>query len=85
MTRDSRGKGDNPGGHTGTELTVPHDLQIELNDDPAAAAAFAALPYSHRREYVDWILAAKRPETRARRIEKTIEMITAGAGPRATR
>ena len=57
------------------EMPVPHDLQIELNDDPAAAAAFAALPYSHKHEYIDWILAARRPQTRATRIEKAIKML----------
>jgi uncharacterized protein YdeI (YjbR/CyaY-like superfamily) len=53
------------------EIPVPHDLQIELHDDPEAGAAFAALPPSHRREYIDWILEAKRPEARMRRVEET--------------
>ena len=58
-----------------TEIPVPHDLQIELHDDPEAAAAFAALPPSHRREYIDWILEAKRPETRMRRVEETARRV----------
>lgn len=57
------------------EIPVPHDLQIELHDDPEAAAAFAALPPSHRREYVDWILSAGRPETRTRRVEETVRRV----------
>ena len=57
------------------EIPVPHDLQIELHDDPEAEAAFTALPPSHRREYIDWILAAKRPDTRARRVEQTAERV----------
>jgi uncharacterized protein YdeI (YjbR/CyaY-like superfamily) len=61
-----------------TEMSVPHDLQIELNDDPPASIAFDALPYSHQREYIDWILQAQRPETRARRVERTIEMLKLG-------
>jgi len=32
--------------------------------------AFDAMSYSHRKEYVVWIGAAKKPETRLRRIEK---------------
>jgi uncharacterized protein YdeI (YjbR/CyaY-like superfamily) len=59
------------------EIPVPHDLQIELHDDPAAEAAFAALPPSHRREYIDWILEAKHPETRARRVEETARRVKA--------
>ncbi|MGE5228324.1 MAG: YdeI/OmpD-associated family protein [Deltaproteobacteria bacterium] len=57
------------------EIPVPHDLQIELHDDSEAAAAFAALPPSHRREYIDWILEARRPETRARRVEETARRV----------
>jgi uncharacterized protein YdeI (YjbR/CyaY-like superfamily) len=57
------------------EIPVPHDLQIELHDDPEAAAAFMALPPSHRREYIDWILSARRPETRARRVEETARRV----------
>lgn len=64
------------------EIAVPHDLQIALHDDPEAAAAFAALPFSHQREYVDWILEARRPDTRARRIEQTVERVKAGAAGR---
>ena len=64
--------------HGHTELPVPHDLQIELHDDPEAEAAFAALPPSHRREYIDWILGARLPETRARRVEQTAERVKRG-------
>ena len=64
------------------EMAVPHDLQTALHDDPQAAEAFAGLPFSHQREYVDWILEARRPETRARRIEQTVERVKASAGRR---
>ena len=57
------------------EIPVPHDLQIELHDDPEAAAAFAALPPSHQREYIDWIISARRPETRMRRVEETARRV----------
>lgn len=62
------------------EIAVPHDLQIALHDDPLAGDAFAALPFSHQREYVDWILGARTPETRARRIEKTLQIVRERAG-----
>lgn len=57
------------------EIAVPHDLQIELHDDSEAAAAFLQLPPSHQREYVDWIVSAKRPETRAHRVEETVRRV----------
>jgi uncharacterized protein YdeI (YjbR/CyaY-like superfamily) len=56
-------------------LPAPHDLQIELHDDPEAAEAFAALPPSHQREYIDWINSARRPETRARRAKETARRV----------
>ena len=68
MSRDDEGRGERA---PRAEIPVPHDLQIELHDDPEAAAAFAALPPSHRREYIDWVLEAKRPETRLRRVAET--------------
>jgi len=73
MTTDGGGRG-----FPHAEIPVPHDLQIELHDDPEAEAAFAALPQSYRREYVDWILEARRPETRARRVEETARRVKGG-------
>ena len=35
--------------------------------------AFDSMSYSHRKEYVDWIVAAKKPETRDRRVQKARE------------
>ncbi|HZL63717.1 MAG TPA: YdeI/OmpD-associated family protein [Thermoleophilia bacterium] len=58
------------------EMAVPHDLQIALHDDPAAEAAFEKLPYSHQREYIDWILEARRADTRARRVDETVRALT---------
>jgi uncharacterized protein YdeI (YjbR/CyaY-like superfamily) len=57
------------------EIAVPHDLQLALHDDPEAEEAFTALPFSHQREYIDWILEARRPDTRARRVEQTVERV----------
>jgi uncharacterized protein YdeI (YjbR/CyaY-like superfamily) len=58
--------------------TVPDDLQRELDRDPRAAAAFDALD-SHNRYAIIWRLNdAKRSETRARRLEKYVEMLRRG-------
>jgi uncharacterized protein YdeI (YjbR/CyaY-like superfamily) len=54
---------------------VPGDLRRALEADAAARAAFAALPPSHRRAYVEWIEEAKRPETRARRVAGAVERL----------
>ncbi|MEV6413243.1 YdeI/OmpD-associated family protein [Kribbella sp. NPDC051718] len=61
-----------------TERTVevPADL-AEALEAAGVKEAFAALSFSHRREHVQAIEEAKKPETRARRIAKTVEMVTA--------
>jgi len=57
------------------EIEVPVDLAEALARNGAARAAFEGLSFSHKREYVRSITEAKRPETRARRIELTIERL----------
>jgi hypothetical protein len=56
---------------------VPVELARALRKNKQAAAAFAALAPSHKREYVGFIIEAKKPETRARRTEKTIATLAA--------
>ncbi len=63
-------------------VDVPADLEVALSHAPAHARTFAALSYSHKKEFVDWIESAKKPETRAARIEKTIAMIAARKTPK---
>jgi uncharacterized protein YdeI (YjbR/CyaY-like superfamily) len=36
---------------------------------------FESLSYTHRKEYCRWIREAKKEETRARRLEKAVEML----------
>ncbi|MCC8956610.1 DUF1905 domain-containing protein [Bradyrhizobium sp. Pear77] len=51
-------------------VDIPPDLDKALT--PAARARWDQLSYSHQREYVEAITEAKKPETRARRIEQTV-------------
>lgn len=60
------------------ELLVPPELAAALAANPQAKAAFTAFAPSHRREYLEWIAEAKRPETRAKRIAQTAEWLTEG-------
>jgi uncharacterized protein YdeI (YjbR/CyaY-like superfamily) len=57
---------------------APADPLAALAKNRKAKATFDAFPPSHRREYVEWIVEAKRPETRARRLETAIEWMAAG-------
>jgi uncharacterized protein YdeI (YjbR/CyaY-like superfamily) len=51
---------------------LPAELTDALAAAPDAKAAFEALPPSHRREYVQWVAEAKKPETRVSRARKTV-------------
>jgi hypothetical protein len=56
-------------------VEVPDDFAAALRD-AGVRDAFDALSFSHRREHVNAINEAKRPETRQRRIAKAVEMIS---------
>lgn len=56
-------------------VEVPKDLAKALKADPKAKAAFEKLSYSHKRRHVLAIEEAKKPETRQRRVEKTVETL----------
>jgi uncharacterized protein YdeI (YjbR/CyaY-like superfamily) len=59
-------------------LAPPADFLGALRVQPAADEAFAALRPSHRREYVEWILEAKRDATRQQRIRIAVEWLGEG-------
>ena len=54
---------------------IPAELSEALSENAAAEKIFAALPASHRNEYLRWISEAKRAETRRRRATKAVEMM----------
>ena len=56
-------------------VEVPADLAAAL-EEAGLRKTFDALSYSHRREHVSAINEAKKPETRARRITKALEMLS---------
>ena len=56
-------------------VVEPADFARALDADPVARAAYDRLAYSHKREHVLAIEGAKKPETRARRIEKALAML----------
>ena len=58
-----------------SRATVPEDLQRELDQNPEAAKFFATLDSANRYAVLYRIQEAKKPETRARRIEKFIAML----------
>jgi hypothetical protein len=60
------------------EVEVPDELAAALAQDPKLETSFESLAFTHRKEYATWIGEAKRAETRARRVEKALDMLRNG-------
>jgi hypothetical protein len=60
------------------EVMVPEDLSLALAGDAAAKAFFESLSYSNKLRHVLSITDAKTPETRQKRIDKTMDMLRSG-------
>lgn len=59
-------------------IEVPDDLAEALAADPEAKAFWETLSYSNQRWHAEQITGAKKPETRARRVEKSLELLRSG-------
>jgi uncharacterized protein YdeI (YjbR/CyaY-like superfamily) len=55
-------------------LVEPAELKVALDAVPQARRNWDAFPRSARRASLEWIAAAKRPETRERRITETVDL-----------
>ncbi|WP_226469721.1 YdeI/OmpD-associated family protein [Luteimonas panaciterrae] len=61
-------------------LQVPDHLTKALSKNPSAKAHFGKFPPSKQRDYIEWIVEAKREETRERRVAQSVEWIAEGKG-----
>jgi hypothetical protein len=59
------------------EVEAPADLVKALRSTAGAWDRWRDLSYSHQREHVEAIEEAKKPETRARRVEAAVRMVGA--------
>jgi regulator of protease activity HflC (stomatin/prohibitin superfamily) len=57
----------------------PPELSAAFKKNNAAKERWERLSYTHKKEHADAILQAKKPETRARRVEKALAMLAAKA------
>ena len=55
-------------------LELPEDLARALAANPKANANYEAFPPSAKKVILTWIASAKRPETRAKRVEETVRL-----------
>lgn len=59
------------------QIEVPTALAVLLAANEPAKIFFETLAFSHKREYIEWIVSAKKEETKARRLETTLEKLIA--------
>lgn len=59
------------------KVTLPEDLALELKKHKKEETLFQSLAFTHKKEYIEWIVTAKKPETRAARVKGTIERLAA--------
>ena len=78
MTLADQGRKPRPKAAPKPVLAAPDDLAAALDANPAARAVFDAFSASCRREYIQWIVEAKRPETRAARLGQAVQWIAEG-------
>jgi len=60
------------------ELEMPEDLRMAFDGNSAARAAYESFPPSGKRDYLEWLIEAKRPETRAKRLALAVEWMAEG-------
>lgn len=56
------------------DSVIPQDLDQAFQQNEAAWTNFSAFPPSSKRIILEWILNAKRPQTRQKRIDETVEL-----------
>ena len=59
-------------------LDVPEFFLAALKKSKKALTTFEGFPYSHKKEYVEWVTEAKGEQTRQRRLETAVEWMTEG-------
>lgn len=59
-------------------VRLPGDLQAILSKNKKAGTFFESLSFTNKKEYVEWIVTAKRAETRQERITGTLDRLLKG-------
>ena len=56
-------------------MKLPDELAAALKKNKKEAAFFETLSFTNKKEYIEWIVTAKRDETRTERVTGTIERL----------
>ena len=74
----AEGKPKRPAPKSKPALDLPDDLGAALKANAAAQGHWDAFSPGKRRDYIEWVLDAKREETRVKRIETTVAQVAEG-------
>lgn len=72
------GSWDNPVTKPELDFTIPDAFAQALAQNPQAKQTFETLAPTYQKQYLAWIITAKRPETKARRIAESIRLLAEG-------
>ena len=67
-----------PGREPRAKLDMPDDFAAALANVKAAQQHYDAFPPGKQRDYLEWVLDAKRDDTRAKRIAQAVEWLAEG-------
>lgn len=59
-------------------VRLPEDLSTRLEKNKKAGSFFESLSFTNKKEYVEWIVSAKRAETRTKRVKETLDRLGKG-------
>ncbi len=59
-------------------LIFSAELLKLLQSNLIAFAEFTSLPSSHKKQYTNWVMSAKKPETKERRMKEMIRVLESG-------
>ncbi len=66
-------------------LVIPNDLNLEFSNRPASKIYFSSLSRSDKRNILQWLVLAKRSETRQKRIREIAELAEQNQKPKQFR
>jgi len=59
-------------------VRLPDDLATVLSKNKKASSFFESLSFTNKKEYVEWVVTAKRAETRKQRVKVTLDRLSKG-------
>ena len=60
------------------DFDIPEEFSDALSKNPAAKRTFESLAPTYQKQYLGWIITAKRAETRAKRIQESVKLLAKG-------